>query len=205
MDRLVAWNLTVAPPEQHRKLVVLSELSYHGGPGRTALEMRCLAQGGSAGCGHATDVSPVIGVTASVDNRQADFDLWTWSNVPEGVGYVTYVDGDTRYWQRPVAGVVAFPNVEGDEQVAVAFDHGGAQVAGATGQPRPGGEVPDGSEWADISKSELEQLTQTVQHTLRQCLTRHGVEPVTPDLLTLPSAVNVSRTWEVCVNEAQPR
>ena len=124
-------------------------------------------------------MSPHTGITASVDNRQANFDLWTWSNVPDGVDYVTYVDGDTQYWQRPVAGVVAFPNVEGDEQVAVAFDHDGVQVARANGQPRPGGEVPDGSEWADISTSQLEQLMQTLQNSLRQCLTSHGAEPVT--------------------------
>ena len=93
--------------------------------GREPEVMHCLSQlGGGAGCGPATATSgPDSGRILSVANHVADYDLWTWTNLPAETAYVTYDAADQHLWQRPVAGTVAFPYVRGrDHRVGHAPD-----------------------------------------------------------------------------------
>lgn len=183
-------------------LTVFTALTYGGG--REAEELRCVAQGGSAACGpESGGRGPHVSTTASIDNGQADFDLWVWGNVGSGVEYVTYSDGDRHYWQSPVAGVVAFPDVPGDDEVVIGFSRDGVELARADHLTATAWEDGGHSARADISQTELEALISLTEDSLRGCLTDRGGEPVSPELVTLPGGVDVDQTWEVCAAQAK--
>jgi hypothetical protein len=185
--------------EGHPPLVTATSLHYAGGA--TAELQRCLSQNGSAGC-----YSPEsrrhrvsVGITSSVDNGVADYDLWTWDNVPSDAVYVTYTDGSQVRWQRPLAGVVAFPNVPGDDEVVIAYNRRGTELArvdratiAAENRRYERGAL------ADISRTQYEQLSTLTDTTFVSCLTDHGAR-IGTNVAVLPTGVDELAVWNQCV------
>jgi len=93
-------------------------------------------------------------VTSSVDNGFASFDLWTIEGLPANAAFVSYSDGDLQLWQRPIMGFAAFPNVEGRDEMVIAYDGDGIEV-GRFGAAQQAAGFPDNESplLADISGS----------------------------------------------------
>jgi hypothetical protein len=170
----------------------------------TSTLFRCIISSGGAGCspGWLGDI-PDISQTSSVDNGVADFDLWIWANVPADAVFVSFTTGTgNELWQRPIAGVAAFP-VEGPPP----------QNATITTYDRDGNALTTIDAWPDVEVSELRDtsvvLTGQQADTLRRlndrvlsdCLTAAGVdfEPAdeSPRLGTLADpSVDPSVVWD---------
>ena len=121
--------------------------------------------------------------TSTVDNRRGSANLWLWSGVPEGAAYVEYREGDVVHWQRPVAGVAAFPTVDGLGNVAaVAYTDDGVELATASWATAP--RDPELDELAPIDPALYDELTQEQKNTvwavidlaMRSCLESLGPE-----------------------------
>jgi hypothetical protein len=187
--------------EGHPPLVVSTSLVYSGGP--TAELQRCLFQAGSGGCAPEwTAAHPSVGITSSVDNTAADYDLWTWDNISPEAAYVTYVDRPEVRWQRPIAGVALFPDVAGDDEVVIAYDSEGVEVARvdaatlAAAERRLDGPPPP----ADISPAQSTQLSELTDISLEDCLIDHGAHIEQPGrVAVLPAGVDDVEAWSECV------
>jgi hypothetical protein len=199
------WSTTVAGlaralgVEGHPPLVIATTLQYSGGA--TAELQRCLSERGSAGCAPEWVRDHFdIGVTSSVDNGVADYDLWTWANVPPDAAYVTYVDDPQVRWQRPVAGVAAFPNVDWFDSVAIAYTSNGTELARVdraaldAADQRLEGPPP----MADITRAQYQELTALTDTTLRDCLTDNGAR-LDANVAVLPAGVDDVEVWDQCV------
>lgn len=182
-------------------LVVSTVLVYS--MAREPAILRCLSQQGGAGCGRQRFDQPDISITSSVDNQIADFDLWTWANVPAGTAYVTYDDGDQHLWQRPVAGVVAFPNVTGEGEIVVAHGPDGADLGRADAATRAAADSAREDtpfEQADLSQAQYESIGALTRSTMRDCLVqRGGTIPDGGDVATFPAGVDQVAVWDDCV------
>jgi hypothetical protein len=111
----------------HPAIAVYTTVMYQNG---TLTEMRCTGSNGSAGCAP-TSMSgvPDLSWTSTVDNREGEFNLFEWSNVPAGVAFVGWQSPTGPMWQRPVAGFVGFPFTQtASEAPLIAFDSAGNVV-----------------------------------------------------------------------------
>jgi hypothetical protein len=166
---------------------------------------------------------PITSISSSIDNRVADFDVWSWTNVPASAAYVVFTQGDVQLWQRPIRGVVQFPyawlthnNVGNAEPAqpgaaepyeAMAFDAAGTRVGDASqaaiDTASAGVSEPD-QRWADITTAQMETLTTLNDTTARDCLTRSGAT-FSPDhmVATLPEGVDNAAVWSACVEETK--
>ena len=190
--------------EGHPPQVVTTSLTYMGNA--TAIEQVCTSEYGSSGCRPEWNAASwSVGVTSSVDNGVATFDLWTIEGVPADAAFVSYSDGDVQLWQRPIMGFVAFPNVAGDEQIVIAYDADGSEIGrvGAEQEERtatlPDGQTPP---LADISQAEFTNLVDLTAETARDCLTSHGGTLV-GDIATFPADVDQAAVWDQCVAETK--
>lgn len=186
----------------HMPLTVASTLQYDGGP--TPFVMRCLDEGGSMGCNPEWNTTVLdIGMTSSVDNRVAAGDLWTWSNVPNGTAYVTYTDGVRSLWQRPIAGVVLFPNVAGNNEVVIAYSIGGLELKRVDRDSLAAANVAAGNQpvpqSADISQAQLSELSQLTTSTLSDCLGAAGAAFSGGTVGILPPVIDEHAVWDRCV------
>jgi len=178
-------------------LTISTELTYAGG--HTAELERCLSVGGGAGCTPEWNPAPLgsLGITSSVDNGVADDDLWTWQGVPTGAAYVVYGNSAEQRWQRPIAGVVVFPNQPGVDG-AVAYDINGHEVAridaALADAAAQGLRMP---ELADISKDQFSQLQQLTATTLHDCLINDGAT------IAGNVADTTTNVWDRCVNQTK--
>ena len=187
--------------EGHPPQAVTTSLSYIGLA--TATEQVCASEQGGGSCREVpSPASWSIAMTSSVDNGDASFDLWTIEGLPENAAFVSYSDGDLQLWQRPIMGFVAFPNVEGNEEIATAYDVDGTeigqfgvtQLTAALDGPRP--------LLADITQAELGVLSDLTANTVRDCLASRGAT-FTADMATFPSDVDQAAVWEQCVGETK--
>jgi hypothetical protein len=153
-------------------------------------EYRCLeaVRDGSGCAPQWTWSQPDIGQMSTIANHLGSFDLWTWSNVPAGTSYVVWTYAGQVRWQRPVAGIAAFP-VFTDLPVnagAVAYDAAGVVLARAGAGAEPSTTVTDPdhgliSNLDSVAQAELDQLTRT---SLNACL------------------INPTGDWTACVAHA---
>jgi hypothetical protein len=185
--------------EGHPPLVIATSLLYDGGA--TAELQRCLSQDGSAGCAPEwTSDRPDVGVTSSVDNGAAGYDLWTWANVPAEAAYVTYVGGDQNRFQRPVAGVAAFPNVDGFDSVAIAYTSNGIELARVDRATLDAAtERLETPLLADITQPQYQELTELTDTTLRDCLIDDGANLDAANVAAFPAGVDDLEVWDQCV------
>ncbi|MCU1387171.1 MAG: hypothetical protein JWL72_509 [Ilumatobacteraceae bacterium] len=162
---------SIAVPN-HPSLTVYTEAMAMNGHVRRYF---CLEErAGGSGCAPEwNDANPDIGETSTVDNRIGTFNLWTWQNVPAAAAFVVWTDGATTLWQRPVAGVGAFPIADGQLNFAgaVAYDASGHELvrAGFGIQPPPA-EDPDGGLVSNLSDLQNGSLQDLARSTIETCL-----------------------------------
>ncbi|MFT3851122.1 MAG: hypothetical protein QM733_00015 [Ilumatobacteraceae bacterium] len=185
------------------EVVVPATLRYSGG--RQPVAWRCQSLLGVAWCVDSRDDRPTISMMYSDDDRVAGSGLWIWSNVPVGAAYVTYDDGDQHLWQRPVVGVVMFPNVPGDGEVAVAHDADGGELGRVDRATIAlAGTVP--LEQADLSQAQRESLVALTRSTMRTCLTDHdGPSPTAVTRRCSPTGWTSSRCGRTASTAPPPR
>ena len=191
----------------HPDLLVYASLTYQAGS--TATLFQCLAvDDGGSGC--TPEWNPVdwsVSITSSIDNRQADFDLWTLDGLADEVAYVSYVDGARVLWARPVAGVVAFPDVAGIDEVVVGYGAAGVEIARYGRAEQAAQQALAGSVHAplraDISQSEFEELGRLTRASLEACLTVSGGEVGSGGVTTFPEGVDQPAVWNRCVVEVK--
>jgi hypothetical protein len=184
----------------HPPQVVTTSLAYVGYA--TAVEQVCSSEEGSRGCRELWSTrSWSTSVTSSVDNGFASFDLWTIEGLPANAAFVSYSDGDLQLWQRPIMGFAAFPNVQGRDEIVIAYDGDGIEV-GRFGAAQQAASFPDNESplLADISKTEFAVLSDLTTNNLRECLTTGGGTLV-GDVATFPSNVDQIAVWDQCVEK----
>lgn len=195
----VASLLRAIGIEGHPPLIVSTTLSYDGGA--TATLQRCTSENGSAGCTMEWDpaTNGSISQTSSIDNGVADHDLWIWDEVPDGTAYVTYGPPDNLQWQRPIAGVVAFPVTTMLEQ-GVAYSGDGTVLGRSDDVLDRRDDAPVViPPRADISATQYRQLYELTDATLRDCLVDAGatiidnVAAVADDLAVWSNCVSTTK------------
>jgi hypothetical protein len=213
-----AFGLTVAAlarvtqvPGQPR-IVSGPALNYSGGA--TAELQWCDASSGGAGCTPDWLASvPRVGQTSSVDNRHADFDVWTWSNVPTEAAFVTFSQGDSRLWQRPVHGIVQFPVVPGQSglpsahEEIVALDSAGNELVRADTRSvyEASTRVTNPSpQLADITATQGAAMFKLTDTTLRTCLSKaRATYSDYGTVAFLPQEADAQSVWNACVTETK--
>ncbi len=188
--------------EGHPPQVITTSLTYAAHA--TAIEQVCTSEDGSSGCRPEWNTASwSTSVTSSIDNGFASFDLWTIEGVPTEAAFVYYEDGDLQLWQRPIMGFAAFPNVEGNDEIVIAYDASGAEI-GQFGLAQQGFSVVEGSTplVADLSKAEFINLGDLTANTVRKCLTTSG-GALAGDVATFPSDVDQAVVWQRCVGETK--
>jgi hypothetical protein len=189
--------------EGHRPLqVITASVSYQGFA--TATEQVCVYENGGGGCRDAASGVPwSVFMTSSVDNGDAEFDLWGVEGVPEKTAFVSYSDGDLQLWQRPIMGFAAFPNVAGDDEIVIAYDVDGTELGqfGVAYLTATAADLPAPLR-ADISEAEFQALSDLTANTVRDCLTSRG-GTFTGDLAAFPSDVDQAAVWGRCVAETK--
>jgi hypothetical protein len=197
-------------------------ITYQGGA--TAELMYCESSGGGGGCSPEWMATvPNIGITSSVDNRVADFDVWIWANVPANAASVQFTQGDVELWQRPIRGMVQFPYSwlthdpapDATDQVdytalpynAIAYDINGVKVGEANQAAidlANSQVVPPLNLYADITSAQGETISALTDSTLRECLRRAGAT-FSPDgtVATLPDGADDQTVWKTCVGETK--
>ncbi len=188
--------------EGHPPQVISTTITYDGNA--TAAEQVCTSENAGSAC--RPEWSPMSwspGMTSSVDNGDATFDLWTIEGLPADTAFVSYNDGDLELWQRPIMGFAAFPNVPGEEQVVIAYTVDGTEIGrfGAEQQAATqfAGPVPP---QADLSASEFADLSELTFSTMRDCLTTRG-GTLAGDVATFPPDIDQVVVWEQCVTETK--
>ena len=187
--------------EGHRPLqVVTSSLRYNGHA--TATEQVCVSENAGSACRDASSTVPwSISITSSVDNRDAEFDLWRVQGLPENTSFVSYSDGDRQLWQRPIMGFAAFPNVAGNEEIVIAYDVDGTEL-GQFGIAYLTATADEPRLLADITDAEFQDLSDLTANTVRDCLASRGAT-FTADVATFASDVDQAAVWEQCVGETK--
>jgi hypothetical protein len=190
----------------HPPLTVYSSIGYVGE--QSLVEWRCLSSGGGAGCSPVGFAGPDLSVTSSIDNRAAEFDLWTWSNVPNDSAYVVYGDGPDARWQAPVSGVAAFPNVDWFDSVAVAYDSAGVEV----GRVDPSIVAASQDQYidsqplaADLEREQATEVVEVMNTAAMSCLTDAGATFGTGTVGRLGDGdadLDPDSVWAACVAAA---
>jgi hypothetical protein len=186
-------------------------LSYSGGA--SAEVQWCTSSSGGAGCSPEWLVGvPWVGQTSSVDNLHADFDVWTWSNVPAEAAFVTFTQSDSRLWQRPVHGMVQFrvtkatqPGVAGVPVQAVALDAAGNELQRADDQTvYEAGMKVTAPPQADLTAAQGVAIVELTDRTIRTCLSQVGATYSDYGTVAfLPASTNVQLVWNTCVAETK--
>lgn len=192
--------------EGHPPIQLTTSLTYQGGG--TADMVVCAAEEGSSGCrdGSAgTAVTWSIYVTSSVENKVAlTTDLWLLEGVTTDAAYVTYADADVQLWQRPIGGLVAFPDAAGSDEVAVAYDAAGTELARYSvadlGSIAEAVEVPL---QADLTVAQFAALTDLTSGTMADCLAMAGGTSATGEVYQFAGEVDQLAVWADCVTATQ--
>jgi hypothetical protein len=175
--------------------------------GLTAEQQRCLSQArGGAGCSPEWNVvSEDIGGSSTVDNGLGTYDVWTWASVPIDAAYVTYADGPETRWQRPVAGVAIFPQVTGNDEIAVAYGADGRELrrTDAASRQREGEQSNTFVQprQSDVGGGQFEELRTLTAASMTDCLQRHGGAFTSGSLVaTFPADIDQPAVWSDCVS-----
>jgi hypothetical protein len=139
-------------------------------------------------------------VTSSVDNNEASYDLWTIEGLPASAAFVTYTDGDRQLWQRPISGFAAFPNVDGPNEVVIAYDTSGNEL-GRFGAKQEAAAAINGQAppVADLSKTDFAQLVDLTNDKMRTCLNSNGGVFDDGDVATFANDIDQVTIWNQCV------
>lgn len=186
--------------EDHPDQILDTSLSYLGND--TAVEQRCVWEvNGGGACRPAWNGQTwTVSITSSIDNHLADRDLWRIEGLPDEAVFVSYADGDLQLWQRPVAGFAAFPNVDGDLEVVVAYDASGTEIghygAGQTDEQLDDVDVPPRADLSAAQQTELEELT---TRELTDCLVSNGAKISAGDVATFAADIDQLTVWNSCV------
>lgn len=187
----------------HPVQLVTTHLSYARGD--TAEVQYCSWERGGGGC--RPEWNPAtwsFGVTSSVDNRDADFDLFTVEGLPPEAAYVGYDDGDGPRWQRPVAGFAAFPHVLGQHRGITTWDADGNVLAtyDEAGYLAAVGELdrPPMKEFSEEQQVELDELTRS---SMGDCLIAGGGELSAGGVATFADGIDQIAIWDECVAEVK--
>lgn len=139
------------------------------------------------------------------DEADADGALFTFNGLPAGTAFVGYSDGETEYWQRPVFGFAAFPNLPGTAEVVTAWDENGVAIdtfdteAYEAAQTRA--VLPPDVGLSDEVRNDVFQLTWS---SMRTCLTEQGGEvDSTFSAARFPDDVDQIAVWDDCVAEVK--
>jgi hypothetical protein len=184
----------------HPPQILTTSLTYSGGT--TAFVQSCTWENGSGGC--RPDWNPAtwsISQTSSVDNGVAAFDLWTLEGLPADAAYVTYAQGASVLWQRPIAGYVAFPyEFDSSTPVVTAYNEFGTEVGRYDETQRertqPPLEIPT---QVDLPQDQFEAMYDLTRESLRTCLTEHGGTIGSGDVATFPDGGDIT-AWNDCVS-----
>ncbi len=189
--------------EGHPPQVIATTIGYWATA--TAVVSVCTSENGSSGC--RPDSYPIswsTSVTSSVDNGFADYDLWTVEGLPAAAAFVSYVDGDQQLWQRPVAGFSAFPNMPGSDEVVIAYDAAGSELArfGAA-EAQAVSALVVAPPQADISRAQFDELTDLTRTTMETCLVEVGGTVGVGNVVTFADDVDQIAVWDQCVASVQ--
>ena len=182
----------------HPPQVIATSLTYLGT--NTATEQFCTWGGGGAACRPEWGSSWSTGQTSSIDNGVADYDLWTIEGLPVEAAFVSYDDGDQKLWQRPIASFAAFPSVEGNSEVVIAYNDSGDELA-RYGINEYEATVRDLAPplQADVSKAEFSQLLDTTANAMSTCLTANGGAVSDGNVATFSGGTDQIAIWNDCV------
>ena len=184
----------------HPPQILTTSLTYYQGESTAAVQI-CTWENGGGGC--RPEWNPAtwsISRTSSVDNGDATFDLWTLEGLPDNAAYVTFTQGENTYWQRPIAGFVAFPYEDGSPMpIVVAYDESGVDLGrydDATQMAQPAAEFPAR---VDITQDEYEELYDLTRQSMRTCLTERGGTIGAGDVATFTDGSDLT-AWNDCVS-----
>jgi hypothetical protein len=183
----------------HPPQIITTSLTYDGT--NTATEQFCTWEQGGGGCRMEWgNISWSTSQTSSIDNKVADYDLWTVEGLPAEAAFVSYDDGDQHLWQRPIAGFAAFPNVEGNSEIVIAYNQLGDEL-GRYGIAENAATVRDvvPPRQADVSKAEYSQLLDTTANSMSTCLTANGGTINAGNVATFADDVDQIAVWNDCV------
>ncbi len=185
--------------EGHPPQILTTSLWYAGN--ETAVEKTCTWEDGGGGCRLEWSTATwSTSVTSSIDNRVADYDLFTVEGLPSDIAFVSYADGDQKLWQRPISGFGAFPNVTGSDEIVIGYDALGVEVGRFVESERlaslDDGDLPL---QADISRAQNEQLIDLTHDSMVACLTDHGGTIGEGDVATFADDVDQIGVWNDCV------
>lgn len=186
--------------EGHPPQVIWTSMAYVGNA--TAIEQVCTSENDSSTCRPEWSTASWA-MTSSVSNGDATFDLFIIEGLPANAAFASYSDGDLELWQRPITGFAAFPNVPGEEQVVIAYTADGTEIGrfGAEQQRDPefAGPVPL---HADLSSSELADLSELTLSTMRDCLTSRG-GTLSGGVANFSPDIDQVAVWDQCVTETK--
>ena len=181
-------------------------LDYQGG--ESPVEVQCIEEARSALCVpdyYEAGISVFRSATTEGDTGPR---MWAWV-VPAGTAFVSYVDGQTSLWQRPINGVAVFPDINDlpdiDSEVAVAYSSDGIEL-GRVDRDRvetvANEQASQGINLAQIDPSQQQQLEDQTQASLRACLTEAGAT-FDGSAGTLPPDADARATWSQCVDRTK--
>lgn len=165
----------------------------------TAVEMSCISSRAGGGCTPEWYPGPSVAVSSAVDNGVGTFDLWIWDNVPVDAAFVEYRDGGTVAWQQPVAGLAAFPDVPGSDEVVVAYAVDGTELARVDDGVRALLDTAGSDrEFYDVTPEQIQELNDLTTDTMTACLVERG-GVIERGLTTFPDDVDDVATWDECI------
>ncbi len=138
-------------------------------------------------------------------SSNGDVATWSWISLPSGAAYVTYVDGDLELWQRPIGGVAVFPNVGGSDEVAIAYNEQGQELARIDSAIQAAVAERAGDFdvlVADIPESRAIELKQLTASELKSCLTDAGTSFV-GNVGSVAENRQASQVWGTCVSSTK--
>lgn len=179
--------------------IVAPSLTYTGGP--TAELQACVWSDRGGSC--RPEWNPVT--WGFEDDADADGALFTFDGLPAGTAFATYTNGEAVYWQRPVHGFAAFPNLPGTDEVVTAWDADGNAVAAfeiaSYNAAQTDAVLPPDVGLTDEVRNDVFQLTWS---SMRTCLQSAGGEVNgTFSVAKFPDDVDQIVIWDRCVTEVK--
>ncbi len=185
------------------QLTVEVLLQYQGG--ESPVEVRCIAEARSAMCVPDYNEAGVSVFRSATTEGDTSPRMWAWV-VPAGTAFVSYVDGQTSLWQRPIVGVAVFPDINDgpdiDSEVAVAYSSDGIELGRVDRDRREAVATEQASQrinLAEIDPSQQRELDDLTQDSLMTCLSEAGAS-FDGTTGTMPTGADARAVWNLCVN-----
>ena len=186
----------------HPDHIVSRSMSYNNEA--TAEEFYCTWENGGGGCRPASlAASWSISHSSSVDNGDADTDLWLIEGLPDEVAFVSYDTADQQLWQRPIFGFAAFPYLSSNP-VVIGYDRTGTEVARYSEAKHfelvQGYVAPLQAQLSDAEQLELWELTGS---SMTECLAAAGGQVGAGGIATFADDVDQVAVWDACVPQVE--